>query len=76
MKSSIALIQRSKITFSLIRSSANKCKTYVANGVSEMQTLNIPNRWYHVKSTDNPADIISRGVLPEQLKDLCLNIVA
>ena len=42
-------------------------KTFVANRVAEVHTL-LPNvLWSHVRSADNPADIISRGVFPSEL---------
>ncbi|XP_033220964.1 uncharacterized protein LOC117175365 [Belonocnema kinseyi] len=40
--------------------------TYIANRVSEIQNLTNEN-WYHVQSQDNPADIVSKGVNPEDL---------
>ncbi|XP_026462882.1 uncharacterized protein LOC113369945 [Ctenocephalides felis] len=57
----------SKIVLAWIKSPSHKWKTFVANRVSEIQTNTDPNNWYHVRSEDNPADLISRGMLPEVL---------
>ncbi|XP_075217845.1 uncharacterized protein LOC142322651 [Lycorma delicatula] len=42
-------------------------KTFVANRVSQIQDLTDVNDWKHVASSDNPADLISRGSNPESL---------
>lgn len=44
-----------------------KLKTFVANRTAEIQRLSKGSTWLHVRSKSNPADLISRGVLPEQL---------
>ncbi|XP_062557128.1 uncharacterized protein LOC134221988 [Armigeres subalbatus] len=43
--------------------------TFVANRVSHIQELTKGHRWNHVKGVENPADLVSRGVMP---KDGCL----
>ena len=57
----------STVTLHWIQSPPSRWKTYVANRTSEIQKLTNEN-WYHVVSTDNPADIISRGLRPENLR--------
>ncbi|XP_050294945.1 uncharacterized protein LOC126735061 [Anthonomus grandis grandis] len=47
-------------------------KTYVCNRVSEIQQLTNINSWHHISSTENPADIISRGTNPQDLKSCSL----
>nr|CAI5865611.1 unnamed protein product [Callosobruchus analis] len=47
-------------------------KTFVANRVAEIQTLSETCEWRHVPSFDNPADIISRGLEPTELKSCTL----
>lgn len=37
--------------------------------VTEIQELSQKSQWQHVRSEDNPADILSRGARPEVLKD-------
>ncbi|XP_017796984.1 PREDICTED: uncharacterized protein LOC108578211 [Habropoda laboriosa] len=44
-------------------------KTFVANRVSEIQTKTNITAWHHVKSADNPADLISRGQTPTDFLD-------
>jgi hypothetical protein len=47
-------------------------KTFVANRVSQIQSLTDPKEWCHVPSEQNPADILSRGRTPHQLNQLSL----
>ncbi|KAF2890595.1 hypothetical protein ILUMI_15578 [Ignelater luminosus] len=49
------------------KGSSSKWKTYIANRVTEIQRLSDPNDWFYVKSADNAADLISRGLSPEEL---------
>lgn len=44
-------------------------KTFIGNRVSEIQTLTKVNRWSHVPSQENPADIISRGYGTKHLQE-------
>ncbi|XP_075158181.1 uncharacterized protein LOC142231459 [Haematobia irritans] len=41
--------------------------TFVANRVSKIIQAIDPPRWHHVKSEENPADLASRGVYPQDL---------
>lgn len=59
----------SQITLSWIAGEACNWKTFVANRVAEIQELSDKNQWHHVRSADNPADVISRGINPEHLQD-------
>ncbi|XP_062700371.1 uncharacterized protein LOC134284887 [Aedes albopictus] len=59
----------SMIALCQIRSPPARWKTFVANRVSEIQRLTVNGTWAHVPGTENPADIISRGMSPAQLKD-------
>ncbi|GFY29738.1 integrase catalytic domain-containing protein [Trichonephila clavipes] len=43
-------------------------KTFVANRVVIIQELTELNKWHHVPSEQNPADIISRGLDPEKIQ--------
>ena len=40
---------------------------FVANRVTEIQTLTFPSSWFHCLGTDNPADLMTRGVLADHL---------
>ncbi|XP_065091279.1 uncharacterized protein LOC135712250 [Ochlerotatus camptorhynchus] len=44
--------------------------TFVANRVSHIQELTKGHRWNHVKGTGNPADLVSRRVMPRDLVDM------
>lgn len=59
----------STITLSWIKATARTWKTFVANRVSEIQRVTDIAHWHHVGTLDNPADIISRGQIPQQLMD-------
>lgn len=50
-----------------IHSSPTTWTTYVANRVSRIHTLTDPCQWRHVSGTENPADLISRGIMPETI---------
>lgn len=52
----------SMIALGWIRNPSKRWKTFVANRVSEIQTLTNIESWSHVKSEENPADLLSRGV--------------
>lgn len=44
-------------------------KTFVCNRISEIQQITDVNNWYHIVSSQNPADIISRGMSPVDLEN-------
>lgn len=60
----------SMITLHWIRKSPHLLKTFVANRVSDIQSITNPSDWRHVRTYDNPADLLSRGILPADLKKL------
>lgn len=51
----------STITLCWIKGSPSRWKTFIANRVSEIQSITNTNDWRHVSSEENPADLISRG---------------
>ncbi|XP_036146042.1 uncharacterized protein LOC118646697 [Monomorium pharaonis] len=57
----------STITLNWITSPSRKWSTFVANRVGEIQDLTKTSSWRHVASTDNPADLLSRGLLTNDL---------
>lgn len=57
----------SQVTLGWLAREACNWKTFVANRVAEIQERSNKDRWHHVRSEDNPADVISRGINPEQL---------
>ncbi|XP_077282596.1 uncharacterized protein LOC143908711 [Temnothorax americanus] len=66
---SIRLWSDSTITLNWINSHSRKWSTFVANRVGEIQRLTETSNWRHVKSSNNPADVLSRGLLPSELVD-------
>ncbi|KAJ8722107.1 hypothetical protein PYW08_004509 [Mythimna loreyi] len=58
----------SSIVIAWLSGDPNRWKTFVANRVIEIIENLHNNRWYHVQSSDNPADIASRGMLLSKLK--------
>ncbi|XP_055588728.1 uncharacterized protein LOC129741053 [Uranotaenia lowii] len=51
-----------------LASSPSRWTNFVANRVSEIQHITRSGVWSHVAGTENPADIISRGMTPAQLQ--------
>jgi len=62
----------STIVLSWIQSCSRTWATFVANRVTEIQLLTPTQYWHHVKSEENPADSLSRGVMPKALAALHL----
>lgn len=60
----------STIALSWIATSPSKLHTFVANRVSRIQMLTHNCEWRHVRGQDNPADILSRGCNPAELRDM------
>ena len=54
------------VALAWIKSPLNKWKIFVANRTVEIQKLTNGN-WQNVKSKQNPADLISRGINAEEL---------
>ncbi|XP_072159636.1 uncharacterized protein [Bemisia tabaci] len=57
----------STIVLDWIRTPPYQLKTFVANRVMEVISTLPPLNWYHVSSEENPADISSRGCMPDEL---------
>ena len=60
------------IVLHCIRSSASKWKQFVANRVTEIQSLTDPQSWSHCKGKMNPADLPTRGLTVQDLKQSTL----
>lgn len=59
----------SMIVLSWLNAEPNKWKIFVSNRVAEIQRLSENSIWRHIDSANNPADIVSRGVDPLELKN-------
>ena len=57
----------STIALSWIQADSSKWKPFVANRVTEIQELTAPSNWHHCSGKQNPADLLSRGMLAEKL---------
>jgi len=58
----------SLITLYWIKGNLSRWKPFVANRVSEIISILPAEMWAHVKSEDNPADLLSRGAFPKVLQ--------
>ncbi|XP_072389582.1 uncharacterized protein [Diabrotica undecimpunctata] len=64
---SINMWSDSEIVLAWLRSHPSRWTQFVANRVAQILD-NSPNaHWRHVRSKENPADILSRGMLPSEL---------
>ncbi|GFW43560.1 integrase catalytic domain-containing protein [Trichonephila clavipes] len=59
----------STIVISWIHRESRELKTFVANRVSKIHQLSSHDQRHHIASEQNPADVLSRGLLPEELRD-------
>ena len=50
-----------------IKSEPSKWKAFVGNRVSEIQEITSPSKWYHCSGKENPADLLTRGILAQEL---------
>jgi hypothetical protein len=57
------------IVLDWLRSSPHRWKTFVSNRVAYIQEKISPASWRYIRSSDNPADCASRGLLPAELKN-------
>lgn len=57
----------SMIVLAWISASPHNWQTFVANRVSEIQSFTTECEWRHVSSSDNLADLITRGLYPDQI---------
>ncbi|XP_050293842.1 uncharacterized protein LOC126734313 [Anthonomus grandis grandis] len=60
----------SSIALCWIQACPSRWKTFVANRVTEVQNLSIPENWHHIRSEMNPADCLSRGTSAAYLLSL------
>lgn len=60
--SSIHYWTDSSIVLCWLAGEPSRWTTFVANRTAEIQTLTKGHSWHHVLSEDNPADLVSRGV--------------
>ncbi|KAK9675224.1 Pao retrotransposon peptidase [Popillia japonica] len=59
----------STIVLGWLKQLPNQCKTFIGNRVSEIQNVTSKSDWRHVPSKHNTADILSRGMYPNDLQE-------
>jgi hypothetical protein len=59
----------SMITLAWIRMRSRNLKTFVAHRVADIQELTCIEDWRFVGTADNPADVLSRGLKPSEIKN-------
>ena len=57
----------STVALAWIQSDPHKWKPFVSNRVTEIQTLVSPSQWYHCPGKENPADLVTRGIMADEL---------
>lgn len=62
----------SQIVLSWINSHPSRWKTFIANRTSQILEKTKPEQWNYIKSEINPADVASKGVLPEAMASFSL----
>lgn len=59
----------SKVVLGYIQNDSRRFYVYVANRVHIIRSISDPTQWRYVETTLNPADLATRGVAAEHLKD-------
>ncbi|XP_031342802.1 uncharacterized protein LOC116170471 [Photinus pyralis] len=59
----------SMITLAWMKGDANKWKTFVGSRVAQITSMTAKEQWNHVRTNDNPADLVSRGTTTSKLKN-------
>jgi len=54
----------SQVVLSYLKNRSKRFKTFVANRIEQIKSTTNVEDWHYVKSADNPADIASRGIEP------------
>jgi len=58
----------STVSLVWIQGNPSRWKEFIANRVAAVQELVPDARWHHVAGADNPADCVTRGLSPSQLR--------
>lgn len=65
---SVYLWTDSRIVLCWLQSCSRQWTTFVANRIAEIQRITNVDDWRHVASQENPADLLSRGIMPDLLQ--------
>lgn len=60
----------SKVVLAWIQRDPIKLNPYVANRITKIQNLTNKCSWLYIDSKNNPADYISKGISPHQIKNM------
>ncbi|XP_027839404.2 uncharacterized protein LOC114121329 [Aphis gossypii] len=60
----------STIVLGWLNSQSIRLKTYVSNRISQILDITNTEQWYYVRTYDNPADLLSRGVKAHAIKGM------
>ncbi|KAK9712349.1 Pao retrotransposon peptidase [Popillia japonica] len=55
-----------------ISTDVSRLKTFISSRVSKIHTFSKPSQWRYLPSNEHPADVISRGLNPDQTSDCTL----
>ncbi|XP_077301765.1 uncharacterized protein LOC143922413 [Arctopsyche grandis] len=59
----------STVVLAWLKGESSRWVPFVAHRVAKIQSISYKHSWAHVRSQDNPADILSRGMLPQELQN-------
>lgn len=59
----------STIVLGWLNSHPSRLKTYVSNRICQILEITNTQQWHYIRSGDNPADVLSRGIKPQDLKN-------
>ncbi|XP_015377537.1 PREDICTED: uncharacterized protein LOC107171796 [Diuraphis noxia] len=62
----------STIVLGWINSHPNRLKTYVSNRICQILEITNSQQWHYISTNENPADVLSRGIRPQDLKETLL----
>ena len=57
----------STVALAWIQSDPHKWKPFVSNRVTEIQTRVSPSQWYHCPGKENPAELVTRVIMADEL---------
>ena len=62
----------SKVVLGYVKNTTKRFHVFVANRIEHIRNHTNPEQWKHIKGTENPADIASRGISAEKLASLVM----
>ncbi|XP_042895210.1 uncharacterized protein [Parasteatoda tepidariorum] len=71
-KNTATLWSDSAVALNWIQGEPNRWKTFVCNRTNEILNYTNPTQWRHCPGNENPADLLSCGAAPTELKSLDL----